>query len=175
MGRPRVAPRRYEESEKRAALELGAAVGRNAATRKLQISKSTFQKWTEEFPELWSDLRRGDREAQKLGIAGRLEDLAEQYSALEFEALERAEKLIKTADPKELAGLIKAMGSSRGVAAVGARALRGEDTQHVQHDINFPMLEAAAAAILERASVPQPALVVTNEAAEPAEVGRDDD
>ena len=149
----------YTDDEKKAALELGAAVGRNAAVRKLGISKASFQAWTEQFPEYWSDLRSGDREAQKHGFAQSLEDLAAQYTALEFQALERAEKLIKTADPKELAAMMKAMGASRGVATVGARGYRGEDTQHVEHDINFPALEAAAAAILERAEERQPILV----------------
>lgn len=171
MPRARVVPKRYTEESKLAALELAAAVGRNAAVRKLGISKATFQRWTEEYPERWSDLRAGDREAQKLGIAQRLEDLAEQYSSLEFEALERAEKLIKTADPKELAALMKAMGSSRGVATAGARGYRGEDTQRIDLDINFPALEAAAARILERAQPPElvenlaDAEVVTAEAA----------
>jgi hypothetical protein len=163
MPRPKVEPKRYDEAEHKAALELGAAVGRNAAVRQLGISKATFQSWTEKYPEYWSSLRAGDREAQKLGFAGRLEDLAEQYTSLEFDALERAEKLIKTADPKELAALIKAMGSSRGVATVGARGLRGEDAQHIEVTHDFPLLEQAAAAILERAN-PQPALVVENEA-----------
>jgi hypothetical protein len=172
MPRAKVEPRRYAEEEKKAALELGAAVGRNAAVRQLGISKSTFQQWTELYPELWSDLRRGDREAQKLGIAGRLEDLAEQYTSLEFEALERAEKLIKTADAKELAALIKAMGGSRGVASVGARALRGEDAERVEHNINFPQIEQALERVLAQA--PQPALVVENEAEREDDAGGHD-
>lgn len=159
--RARKPQKRYTDDEKRAALELGAAVGRRAAIRQLGISPHSFQNWTEEFPELWSDLRAGDREAQKHGFAQRLEDLAEQYSVLEFEALQRAERLIKTADPKELAALIKAMGASRGVAAMGARSLRGEDAEHVEVDINFPQLEKAAEAILARAGTP-PALPVAN-------------
>lgn len=155
----------YTEAEQHAALELGAAVGRNAAVRKLGISKSTFQKWTERWPELWSSLRAGDRTVQRRRIAQSLEDLADSYTALEFEALERAEKLIKTADAKELSGLIKAMGSSRGVATVGARGYRGEDAEHIEIEVNFPVLEAAAKAILERAQ-PQPALEVANVADE---------
>lgn len=158
MGRPTAPQKRYTDEEKLAALELGAAVGRNAACRQLGISKASFQNWTEEFPEHWSNLRAGDRDAQKHGFAQRLEDLAEQYTSLEFEALARAEKLIKTADPKELAALIRAMGASRGVANVGARGLRGEDAQHLEIDINFPAIEAAAAAVLERAA-PSPILV----------------
>lgn len=160
--------REYSEAEVKAALELAAAVGRNAAVRQLGISKSGFQAWTERYPQYWSDLQSGDRQAQKRRIAGNLEDLADQYTALEFEALERAEKLIKTADAKELAGLIKAMGASRGLATVGARATRGEDVEHVEHTHNFPLLEQAAAAILERAK--PPALEVRNE----AEHGQDD-
>ena len=153
----------YDEAQKKAALELGAAVGRNAAVRQLGIAKSTFQRWTEQYPEFWSDLRAGDREAQKHGFAQRLEDLADQYTAMEFAALERAEKLIRTADAKELAALVKAMGGSRGVATVGARGFRGEDHEVVDHNINFPQLERAVEAVLDRAG-PPPALPVRNEA-----------
>ena len=153
--------KRYTVEEKHAALELAAAVGRRAAIRQLGISPHSLQNWIEDYPELWSDLRAGDREAQKHGFAQRLEDLAEQYSVLEFEALQRAERLIKTADPKELAALIKAMGASRGVAAVGARSLRGEDAEHVEIDINFPQIEKAAEAILATVG-PPPALPVAN-------------
>lgn len=148
-------PKRYTDEEKKAALELGAALGRNAAVRELGISKSTFQQWTEAFPQLWSDLRAGDREAQKRGYARTLEDLAQQYAAMEFSALERAEGLIKGASVKDTAALIKAMGASRGVATVGARAVLGEDREIVEHNINFPALEQAMERLLERAPAPQ--------------------
>lgn len=161
MARP--APKRYTEEEKLAALELGAALGRNAAVRQLNISKATFQRWTEEYPREWSDLRAGDREAQKLGIAQRLEDLAENYTAMEQAALERVETLLPRANAKEIAGLIKAMGASRGVASVGARAARGEDNPDREININFPAIEAAMERLLEQAA-PAPALPVANEA-----------
>lgn len=105
--------------------------------------------------------------------ADNLEDLAEQYTEREFEALERAEKLIKTADAKELAALIKAMGGSRGVATAGSRAYRGEDVQTVQHNINFDSLQRAAEAILQRAN--PPALTVTNEAEDVVEIRDSED
>lgn len=152
----------YSEAEQHAALELMATIGWNKAARHLGISKSTLHSWTLKHPELWSDLRAGDRSVQKRRIAQNLEDLADSYSALEFEALDRAEKLIKTADPKELAALIKAFGSSRGVATVGARGYRGEDAQQVEHTIDFPALEAAANAILERANADSRPLLVEN-------------
>lgn len=154
---------RYTDDEQRAALELGAAVGRRAAVRQLGIAAGTFQAWTEKWPELWSDLRAGDRKVQKTRVAQNLEDLADQYSSLEFEALERAEKLIPTADAREISMLIKSMGASRGVAAAGSRAERGEDHEVIEHQINFPALEQAAEAILSR-GVTQPALQVPNEA-----------
>lgn len=109
------------------------------------------------MPEFWSDLRAGDRTVHKTRVAQNLEDLADQYSSLEFEALERAEKLLPHTDAKELAALMKAMGASRGVATVGARGYRGEDHDVTELTINFPALEAAAEAILNRA--PQPRLV----------------
>lgn len=162
MAAPKKNMGRYTEAERKAALELGATIGRRAAIRRLGISPNSFQMWTEMYPEFWSSLRAGDREVQRTRVAQNLEDLADSYSDMEFEALARAEKLIKTADAKELAALIKAMGSSRGVATVGARGYRGEDHQVTEISIDFPALEAAAQRILE--SAPQPALPVVNEA-----------
>lgn len=153
----------YSDADKRAALELAAAVGRRAAIRQLGISSSTFQRWTEELPELWSSLRAGDRDAQRLGFAQRLEDLAESYTAAEFEALERAEKLLPKANAKELAALMKAMGASRGLATVGARAARGEDAERHEITIDFPQIEAVMERLLGGAPE-QPALTVPNEA-----------
>jgi hypothetical protein len=162
MGKP---PPHYTEEEKLAALELAAAVGRRAAVRQLGISASTFQRWTETYPQQWSDLRAGDLEAQKQGYAQRLEDLAEQYATLEFQALERVESVLPQSGPKEIAGIIKALGASRGVAAVGARAARGEDRDIVEHNINFPALEAAMERLLERGDqAPQLPTHVENEA-----------
>ena len=157
------APRpEYTESEKKAALELGAAMGRNAAVRELGISKATFQRWTEQFPELWSDLRAGDPEVQKRRFAQRLEDLAERYLGAEHDLLNRVEEnLIPKADPKEAAALIKALGSSRMAATTGSRQIVPE-VEHVEHNINFPALEQAMERLLD--SAPQPALVVANEA-----------
>jgi hypothetical protein len=162
MARPPVP--RYTEAEKLAALELGAALGRNAAVRQLGISKHTFQRWTEEFPKQWSDLRAADPEAQKRGYARSLEDLAQSYAALEFQAMERIEALLPRADAKETAALVKAMGSSRGVATVGARAVLNEDREIVEHNINFPALEQAMERLMEHAPAPQLPLHVDNEA-----------
>lgn len=151
----------YDESEKKAALELGAAMGRNAAVRELGISKATFQRWTEQYPEFWSDLRAGDPEVQKRRFAQRLEDLAERYLGAEHDLLTRVEdSLIATADPKEAAALIKALGSSRMAATTGSRQIVPE-VEHVEHNINFPQIEQAMQAILDRAPS-QPALVVDN-------------
>lgn len=156
----------YTDDERRAALEMAAAHGRRAAIRHLGISTSTFQKWTERYPDLWSALRANDREAQKKRYAQNLEDLADSYAATEFEAIERAERLIKTADAKETAALIKAMGSSRGAAAVTAQRARGELVEHHEHHIDFPQIEAAMERLLE-SSAPQLPLPVENEAERP--------
>ena len=157
------APRpEYTESEKKAALELAAAMGRRAAIRELGISSATFQRWTEQFPELWSDLRAGDPDVQKRRFAMRLEDLAERYLGAEHDLLTRMEdKLIPTADPKESAAMLKAMASGRMAATTGSRQIVPE-VEHVEHNINFPALEQAMERLLDGA--PQPALVVDNEA-----------
>jgi hypothetical protein len=149
---------KHLEEEKKAALEFTISYGVSAAAKEFGVARKTIWNWQQEFPEYWSSLRAGDREVQKQHFAQRLEDLSEHYSALELEALARAETLIKKADPKELAALIRAMGASRGVSAAGARSFRGDDAQRLEIDVNFPMLEAAANAILERAK-PAPLLV----------------
>lgn len=152
----------YDETEKKAALELAAAMGRRAAIRELGISSSTFQRWTEEYPEFWSDLRAGDPDVQKRRFAQRLEDLADRYLSAEHAVLERVEEhLIKSADAKEAAALMKAMGSSRMAATTGSRQIVPE-AEVVEHNINFPQLEQAMERLLS-ASAPQPALTVHSE------------
>jgi hypothetical protein len=148
--------------QKETALEFAAIHGFRAAGRQLGVTHKTVMRWAEQLPEFWSNLKAGDRETQKQGFAARLEDLAEGYSAAEVEALDRALKLIPTADAKELAGLIKAMGSSRGLAVVNSRALRGEDADRLDVTINFGQLENAMEAVLAQAQ--QPAIQVENEA-----------
>jgi hypothetical protein len=146
----------YTDDEKKAALDLAARIGIRAAARELKTHPTSIRRFREALPEYWSDLQaRGDvAPARRVRTAENLEDLADGYTAREFEALERAEKLIKTADAKELAALIKAMGGSRGVATAGARGYRGEDAQVVEHNINFDVLQKAAEAILDRARPP---------------------
>lgn len=155
-------PRRtYDEAEKKAALELGAALGRNAAVRELGISKSTFQKWTDQYPDFWSDLRAADPQVQKMRFAQRLDDLAERYIGAEHDLLDRIEdQLIKRANAKEAAALVKALGSSRMAATAGARQVVPEAEVH-EHHIDFPQLEQALVRVLERA--PEP-IQVPNEA-----------
>lgn len=147
----------YTDDEKRAALELAVRLGISGAARELHIQRKTIMRFRDQLPEYWSELLQSPDAApqRKQRSAESLEDLAEAYVEREFEAIERAQELIPDAEPKELAALIKAMGSSRGLATVGARAHRGEDTQVIEHNINFAALEAAAAAILDRASAPQ--------------------
>lgn len=155
----------YSDDEKKAALDLAARIGIRAAARELGLGGGavTIRRFREALPEYWSELMAGGHvaPARRQRTAENLEDLADEYAAREFEAIKRAEKLIATADAKELAALMKAMGGSRGVATAGARGYRGEDTQVVEHNINFEALERAANAILTRAA-PQPALPVAN-------------
>lgn len=146
----------YPEEFQRAALELAAVVGIRAAGRQLHISKTSITRWVEDHAEYWSELRSGNVEAQKVGFAQRLEDLAENYTATEQDAIERAQELLADGDldAKELAALIKALGSSRGVATAGARAIRGEDRTAQEVNVNFPQLERAMEALLNGAAPP---------------------
>lgn len=150
------------EADRLAALELAAAVGPKAASRHLGIARASIYRWIDLYPQQWSDMRAGDPEANRRGIARRLEDLASRYGEAEHELLDRVQdKLIKTADAKEAAALIKAMGSSRQTATVGARATLGEP-EVVEHNINFPQIERAMEQLLNQSQ--QPALPVPNEA-----------
>lgn len=144
---------RYLDEEKRAALRLVVKIGITAASRELGLHRRTVSRFKDQLPEYWAELTGPDyvAPARRQRTAESLEDLSDAYTEREFEALQRAEKLIKTSDPKELAALIRAMGSSRHAATHGARAYRGEDAQVVEHNINFAALEMAAQAILERA------------------------
>lgn len=145
---------RYLDAEKEAALRLTAKIGITAAARELGLDRTTISRFRHQMPAFWSTLVSDSDVApnRRRRIAEDLEDLSDAYTEREFEALTRAEKLIKTADAKELAAMMRAMGSSRHTASHGARAYRGEDVQVVEHNINFAALEQAAQAILERAT-----------------------
>ena len=166
------ARRTFNEEYKLKALELGGAIGRRAAIRELGISPSVFQRFTEQYPKQWSEAIRG-RDPELIGkaLAAQFEELIEGYTEAEQKAVQRAldlltdgdedeEGAVRKLDAKETAALIKAMGSSRGVAAVNARQARGEPDKTVDVNINFPQLEQAAEAIL--AAAPPPPLPVPN-------------
>lgn len=155
----------YAPEERHAALELAATTSIRAAAQKLGVGRSTIYRWIDMYPQLWSDLRAGDPTAGKRKVAQRLEDLADRYTAAEHDLLEKIEEGgIKAGDAKEAAALLKAMGSSRQAATVGARTISG-DHDVVEHNINFPALEAAMERLLEGATAPPPApLAVRNEA-----------
>jgi transposase-like protein len=140
----------YTQEQQLAGLELAATIGIYAAARELQVSPTTLYRWQRNHPKELSDMRAGEKEAFKHGFAQRLEDLADKYTEAEDQALEKVIEKIEAGnlDAKELAALIKAMGSSRGVATVGARATRGEDQQNSTLNINFPNLEAAMERLL---------------------------
>lgn len=158
---------RYSDPEKEVALRLAARLGITAAARELGLSRKTIARFRDQMPEFWSDQMAAPdaAPARRTRSAESLEELADAYIEREFEATERAEKLIKTANGKELAALMRAMGASRGLATAGARAYRGEDVQHVEHNINFVALEKAAQAILDRS--PSPPILVENLAERP--------
>lgn len=156
--------KRYSEDFKLKALALMGARGRNAAARELGVSKATLQTWTEKYPVEWSEAIRGrDGGDIQKELAAQFEELIEGYTEAEQKALGRALETLDDPDldARDIAALIKAMGSSRGVAAVNARQARGEPDKSVDVNINFPQLEQAAEAILAQA--PQrPALPVEN-------------
>lgn len=156
--------RRYTKEFKLQALALAGARGRSAAIRELGLSSSTFQNWTQEFPKEWSEAL-GDRSADSIAknLAIQFEELVEGYTEAEQKAITKALDILdeQDLDAKEIAALIKSMGSSRGVAAVNARQARGEPDKSVDVNINFPQLEQAAEAILA-AAPPAPALPVPN-------------
>lgn len=162
---------KYSEGEQLSTLRMAARIGVTATARELGMGRATIARFKTWHPEYWSDLISGQdvAPARKQRQAEDLEDLADAYTEREFEALQRAEKLIKTANSKELAALMRAMGASRGLATVGARGHRGEDVQRVEHNINFAQLEKAAEAILNRGYAPELPLQVTNEAESTAE------
>ena len=151
----------YSDEEIRAGLELAATTNILSASKELHVGRATIYRWINRFPELWSDLNAG-REKPQYGFGDQLERLAERYTEAEHEALDKVDKLLEESeqlDAKELAALIKAMGSSRAVAAAGARAEKGQHDV-IEHQINFPQLEQAMAALLEQTAQP-PAIPAT--------------
>lgn len=154
---------KYSEDFKLKALKLGAARGRRTAIRELGISSASFQTWTERYPKEWSEaLAERDAEIGK-ELAIQFEELIEGYTEAEQKAIGKVLAKLDDddLDAKELAALVKALGSSRGVAAVNARQARGEPDKTVDVNVNFPQLEQAAEAILAKAP-PRPALQVEN-------------
>jgi transposase-like protein len=159
----KVEEREYSDEERQAALELAATAGVKPAAEHLGLSRSTIYRWIDKYPQLWSDLKAGDRSAGRRRIADRLEDLADRYAASEHDLLAKIEAgEIAAKDAKEAAALLKAMGSNRGVAVAGVRSITGE-ADVVEHNINFPALEAAMERLLDGAAPAKP-LPVPNEA-----------
>lgn len=162
MGAELVKPRNglpFPEESAKAGLELAATIGIKPAARELGVSTTTIYSWQRRYPSYWSDLRAGEAAAFKQGFATRLEDLADRYAETEQDALDKVDKLLESGalGAKDVAALIKAMGSSRGVATVGARAVRGEDKAQ-ELNINFPQLEAAMEQLLNNAPPAQRAI-----------------
>jgi len=152
----------YSEDERKAALELAAATTIKGAAEHLGIARNQIYRWIEKYPQFWSDLRAGDTKDGRRKFAERLEVLADRYTGVEHDLLDKIEDgTIQAKDAKEAAALLKAMGSSRQTATVGAKTLSGE-SDLVEHTINFPALEQAMERLLATAA--PAALTVANEA-----------
>lgn len=163
MAKGQIPENAYSVEDRHAALELAATVGIAPAARQLGVPRRTIYRWVDMYPQLWSDLRAGDPEAHKRGFAVKLEDLAARYAEAEHMALDRAEQILQGANAKEIAAIMKAMGSSRQAATLGARTVMGDDHADVDVNINFPQIEQAMERLLGAAG-PPPALLVANEA-----------
>jgi transposase-like protein len=147
----------YDVSEHHAALELSASVGISEAARSLGLHRSAIYRWIQKYPQLWSDLRANDPNAGRRGMAQRLEDLADRYRSNEHDLLDKIEAgELAPKDAKEAAALLKAMGSSRQTATVGARQITGEPEHH-ELTINFAGIEQAMERLLGQA--PEPAAI----------------
>lgn len=152
----------YTEAEKKAALELAASIGLKPAADELGIGRATIFRWRNQMPAYWHSLLTGDQAAQQHKIADNLEDLADAYAQGERIALERIVELLEAEDEegkpaldaKEIAALTKAMGSSRGVANAGARAVRGNDQPSLSINVNILELEKAMERLLSGATNP---------------------
>lgn len=151
----RAKPKPRSREEKIGALEVVAQIGFRQAAKELGVGKRQLEDWRNEFPKEYSDFRAGRNEEYRKAFAAKLEDLAEHYTDAEELAVQRAIDALESGDtdPKELAALIKAMGSSRGNAVLNARQSRGEPDKSFDLNINFPQIEQAAEAILSRAEV----------------------
>ena len=156
----------FSEDDRKAALELAATVGVKPAAEHLGVARASIYRWIDMYPRYWSDLKAGDREAQRRNIAGQLENLADRYAAAEHDALDRAEELLPHTDAKGTAALIRAFAGGRGVAAAGARSMRDEDRERTEVTINVPQLERAMQALLNQADRPEPPVLVENVAEE---------
>jgi transposase len=147
----------YTEEEMLAVLELAATTSIKNAARVTSVTRNTIYRWIDRYPERWSALvvepSRGKR---KVAV------LVERYTELEHDMLEDLEKRDTPEDPKELAAVLKAVGSNRQAAVAGSRSISGDPEVH-EHNVNFPAIEALMADML--ASVKPPAaLPVPNEA-----------
>jgi transposase len=150
----------YTEEEMLAVLELAATTSIKNAARVTSVTRNTIYRWIDRYPERWSALvvepSRGKRK-----VAQKLDVLVERYTELEHDMLEDLEKRDTPEDPKELAAVLKAVGSNRQAAVAGSRSISGDPEVH-EHNINFPQIEAMMARMLEQAA--PPALQVENEA-----------
>jgi transposase len=151
----------YTEEEMFAVLELAATTSIKNAARVTDVARNTIYRWIDRYPDKWSDLVV-DPTKGKRKVAQKLDVLVERYTAVEHEMLNDLEKRETPQDPKELAAVLKAVGSNRQAAVAGSRSISGDPEVH-EHNVNFPAIEALMADML--ASVKPPAaLPVPNEA-----------
>lgn len=150
------------------AVELAAVHGVKATAEHLGIGLKTLEGWCyRKHRKQYSEFREGKISEWRAGFAAKMEDLAEQYGDAERVAAELALKQLQSGDldAKELAALIKSMGSSRTAAAATGSKARGEPDHKDILEINFPQLEQAMEAMLEGAAARR-ALPVPNLAEE---------
>lgn len=128
------------------AVELAAVHGAKATADKLGIKPKTLENWCyRKYRKQYAEFREGKMSEWRSAFAANMEDLAEQYGEAEKLAVEEALKLLRSGDvdAKEIAALVKSMGSSRATAASTAHRARGEHDHKDVLEINFPQLEQA--------------------------------
>lgn len=152
----------YED--KLRAVELAAVHGITSTAEKLGLELKTLESWCyRSHRKQYAEFREGKMSEWRSSFAAGMEDLAEKYGEAETLAVEQALKLLRSGDvdAKEIAALVKSMGSSRATAASTAHRARGDADSKSELEINFPALEQAMEALLGRKG-PTPVIDVTS-------------
>ena len=136
------------------ALELGAAIGVNAAARQLAIPRGTIDGWTRhpDYSQRWAELRRVNAPKWRERAAIPLEDLVDSHGKLLAKAMKRAEENIDELEPKDLGNFIRSVAWAQSAAADAAGKLRGQPTHIVEHTHSAAQLETGLRRLLEEAT-----------------------